>query len=133
MDVEAIAATYLGMLADPTAAAAVTAPDCRMFLNGRALPAGITVEQRAERFRTAFPDGTIAIEVLARTEDSITLEYRFEGTHMGTLERGGETFPPTGRTVTYSGISFLRIRDGKVIEERAYPDSESLMAQLRHD
>ena len=131
MDLESIATAYVGMLTDPASAARLAAPGCKVWLSGRPLPAGTTLEQRVERFRAAFPDGAMTTTVLATSPDSVTLEYHFRGTHTGVLGRGAQQFPPTGRTVTYSGLSFLRIREGKVVEERAYPDSASLLDQVR--
>lgn len=38
--------------------------------------------------------------------------------------------PPTGRTVAYDYVHFLRLRDGKVVEQWSVRDDLTLMRQL---
>jgi predicted ester cyclase len=54
----------------------------------------------------------------------------FEGTHQGTLEGPGGAIPPTNRRVSGKGAEFIRIEDGKVVEERLYFDQMDFLAQL---
>jgi predicted ester cyclase len=52
--------------------------------------------------------------------------WSFQGTHRG------EFFgvPPTGRTVTTSGIDIWRVRDGRIVENQQVVDNLGLLQQL---
>jgi steroid delta-isomerase-like uncharacterized protein len=62
-------------------------------------------------FREAFPD--IHIEVLRTITEGelIATHCRVTGTH-----RGNAMGAPTGKPVDFSGITIVRVRDGKIIE-----------------
>lgn len=74
-----------------------------------------------------FPDlKTTAEAVVARGEQA-AVEWWYTGTH-----EHGELFgvEPSGRRVRVAGMSFYRIIDGKVVEERGVADVVGLMQQL---
>jgi predicted ester cyclase len=78
-------------------------------------------------YLTAFPD--LAVEVVrqwAPCEEVSVVEYRARGTHLGDLAG----IAPTGRSVTGVGCNVIEARDGKVVHEREYSDSLSVMQQL---
>ncbi len=81
-------------------------------------------------FVRAFPD--VRLTVLNQVEggDWVAFEMSFEGTHEGTLEGPGGSIPATNRRVTGKGVEFIRIEDGKVVEEHLYFDQLEFLTQL---
>jgi steroid delta-isomerase-like uncharacterized protein len=74
-----------------------------------------------------FPDLQIAADDVLAAEDRVAVRWTYTGTH-----RNGEVFgaAPSGKRVRVSGITFYRIRDGKVVEESGVVDALALMEQL---
>lgn len=68
-----------------------------------------------EMLRAAFSDVEISYEVLAEGDDSMAVEYRFEGTHTGPF-MGIEA---TGNDVSFSGIDVYTISEGRVTRIRS--------------
>ena len=65
-----------------------------------------------EAFTAAFPDIQLELhQVVAEGEDTVG-RWTVRGTHTGEL--GG--MPPTGRKIQFSGMTWLKFRDGKLIE-----------------
>lgn len=62
-------------------------------------------------FREAFPD--VHVEVLRTVTEGemVTTHCRVTGTH-----RGQAMGAPTGKSVDFSGMTIVRVRDGKIIE-----------------
>lgn len=61
---------------------------------------------------------------------SVAGEVEFTGTNSGPMIMAGKEMPPTNRTVIGRGAYFARVRDGKIVEFKAYPDIAGMMAQL---
>lgn len=78
----------------------------------------------------AFPDGQITIDRILVVGDRAVVEFTGRGTHTGTLTTPAGSIPATGRSVTLQLCDVLDLGDGKVLEQRTYFDSGSLMAQL---
>lgn len=74
----------------------------------------------------AFPDVELTVEEMLVEDDVAMWEWTLTGTHEG--EWMGQT--PTGREVSFSGISKTTIVDGKIEENRAYFDAREVLAQL---
>ena len=77
-------------------------------------------------WRSAFPDAVMTIEQLIVDGDTAAVRATFRGTHRG--EFNG--IPPTGRTATMAVANFLRVREGRIAENRPIFDGLSLMQQL---
>jgi steroid delta-isomerase-like uncharacterized protein len=84
-----------------------------------------TIEFMKSIFR-AFPDFNWRIEKLFVDGDTATIWNVFTGTHQGEFEG----IAPTGNRVEVSSILLWRLKDGKIIEERAEADMLGLMQQL---
>ena len=65
------------------------------------------------------------IEEIAE-DDKVAISWTCSGTHKGALEN----IPPTGKKVTWTGVTIYRIANGKVIEERGEEDFLGLLQQL---
>jgi steroid delta-isomerase-like uncharacterized protein len=74
----------------------------------------------------AFPDQVETIDDLVAEGDKVAVRWSARMTHQG--EFMGIT--PTGKPVTASGQGFVRVRDGKIVEEHEVFDALGLMQQL---
>ncbi len=84
------------------------------------------VEANMRTLRAAFPDLAVRIERLVASGDLVAVHWSGAGTN--SVRAGG--FPGTGRRVTFAGMAFVRLRDGRMVEEWAVQDSLSLLRQL---
>ncbi len=75
---------------------------------------------------SAFPDLQIAPEELIAERDKVTMRYGWRGTQQGELMG----FPATGKQVRASGISILRIANGKIAEQWDSFDNLGMLQQL---
>jgi steroid delta-isomerase-like uncharacterized protein len=87
-------------------------------------PAG--VKEQVSGYRTAFPDLQIAADEIVAEGDLVVTRWTATGTHEGELF--GVT--PTGRQVTATGISIIRVAGGKIVEDWTSWDALGLMQQL---
>lgn len=86
--------------------------------------AGIAV---AEKYLAAFPDLTMDIRHHHSCgADVSVLEVTARGTHRGELEG----MAPTGRAVEVVICNVIEARDGRILREREYSDTMSLLVQL---
>ncbi len=77
-------------------------------------------------YREAFPDLTLTILETVTEGDRIAYRWRMSGTHSGHYQG----IPPTGRTLAGTGMTFLRLRDGKVVHDCFESSSPPLEQQL---
>jgi predicted ester cyclase len=80
----------------------------------------------AKIFFTGLPDLRHPLEEVISEGDTVAFRCRYEGTH--TAELMGAA--PTGNKVSFQGIGFMRVADGKVAEFFVSPDRMSLMQQI---
>lgn len=83
-------------------------------------------KQIMHMFHTAFPDLHMTIDDLIAEEDKAVLRWTVRGRHQGDLMG----MPPTGKTVTLTGIQTMRIAGGKVVEGWVNFDALGMMQQL---
>jgi steroid delta-isomerase-like uncharacterized protein len=76
--------------------------------------------------RTAFPDQRNELIALHHADDAVIAEFWLKGTHRGPL-RG---IPPTGREFTCRCVAIFVFEDERLVCERAYFDSATILAQL---
>lgn len=77
-------------------------------------------------YRTVFPDLRFTMEEVIGEGDRVVIRWITRGTHRGEL-RG---MAPTGKTVEITGISILRIVNGKIAEHRLNWDTLGMLHQL---
>ena len=63
-------------------------------------------------FHTAFPDLRFTIEDVVAEGDKVVVRWTLHATHAGEYQG----HPPTGKTITVTGISLFRLADGKIQE-----------------
>jgi steroid delta-isomerase-like uncharacterized protein len=79
------------------------------------------------RLRSAFPDMQYRIDDVVSSGDRIALRWESRGTHQG--EYMG--VPPTGKSVSYTGITLYELREGKIARVWVAADLLSLLRRLR--
>jgi steroid delta-isomerase-like uncharacterized protein len=77
--------------------------------------------------RASFPDLEIREEALIAEDDLVSSRWIASGTHTG--DAFGE-LPPSGQRFEISGMSFYRVRDGKIVEGWVNDDTLGMLTQL---
>jgi steroid delta-isomerase-like uncharacterized protein len=77
-------------------------------------------------YRKAFPDMRIHIDHVIAEGDLVAMRWTVAATHRGELMG----LVATGKPSRFEGMSFLRIRDGKIIEGWNVFDQLSMFKQL---
>ena len=85
-----------------------------------------SVKQYYETFWYAFPDSQVKAEEIVEQGDRVALRLLITGTHLGPFLG----IAPTGRTVSFAGMTILRFRGGKCVERWSVTDAVSLLIQL---
>jgi steroid delta-isomerase-like uncharacterized protein len=84
-------------------------------------------KQFATAFLTAFPDDLqVTIDELFVAGDKVAARWTAQGTHKGPL-RG---IPPSGNQVTWVGMAFYSLSDGKIAEVWGLNDALGIMQQI---
>lgn len=63
-------------------------------------------------FRNAIPDVKITLEQVIEEDDFIAMRFTLTGTHTGT----GLGIEATNKEVSITGMSFIRVKDGKIAD-----------------
>lgn len=87
-------------------------------------PVGFAVTMNM--YRSAFPDIRVTIDDSIAEGDRVVVRQTFSGTHAGYLVN----IPPTGKRVTFSGITIFRLVENRFVEEWAILDRLGLQQQL---
>ena len=77
-------------------------------------------------FRSAFPDIQFTLEQVLAEDHRVAIRLMGRGTHKGSFMG----IPPTGKQVSFGGMTFIHIQDGKVAERWGLSDIPGLMQQL---
>ena len=78
------------------------------------------------QFTQAFPDIHIQVEEVVCEGDLVAARFSGTGTHHG-HDLG---VPPTGKAVTFTGMSFMRWRDGQIVEGWNNVDIPGILMQV---
>lgn len=113
-----------------TVADEIMAPDYAFYVATRPTPMDREGHKRlVATFLDAFPDLRRNIEELVGEGDKVVERWAVTGTHQGEFQG----LAPTGRSISYAGITIWRIGRGKIIENRTIQDFMGLMQQLGAD
>ena len=77
-------------------------------------------------FRGAMPDLNLEIGEILAEGDLVAYKWTMNGTHQGTY-RG---HAPTGKPVTFSGITIIRFANGKIVYDQFQSGSPTLEQQV---
>jgi steroid delta-isomerase-like uncharacterized protein len=89
-------------------------------------PGPESVKEEVTTFRSAFPDAQIQLEQMIGEGDTVAFRFELCGTHLGAFG----PFPPTGKQIVLTGMDFLRIANGKIVELWSYQDTLAWAEQL---
>jgi steroid delta-isomerase-like uncharacterized protein len=76
--------------------------------------------------RTSFPDLHFTVEEIIAEGDKVAYRWTARGTHQGEYEG----IAPTGKIITQTGITIIRLADGKVVEDRFESGGPTIKEQL---
>jgi steroid delta-isomerase-like uncharacterized protein len=88
-------------------------PDFTFHSASRIIQGREAFKQFLTMFLTAFPDLHLTIEDLIGEGEKVSVRYTYRGTHL----REFMGMPPTGKQITVTGLEFLRLANGKILEE----------------
>jgi steroid delta-isomerase-like uncharacterized protein len=80
-----------------------------------------------DRMRAAFSDIRVTVEDEICQDDKVCVRWTCSLRHTGE----GMGFPPSDQTATFTGISILRVADGKLIEGWQNWDMLGMLEQLK--
>jgi steroid delta-isomerase-like uncharacterized protein len=105
---------------------ALMAPSCKVHGLGENMhgPEGFKAFHAA--YRDAFPDVMINVDHMVAEGDIVAARWSGTGTHRG----NGLGFSATNRPVRFSGMTFARIQDGKLVEGWNVFDQLGMLQQL---
>jgi steroid delta-isomerase-like uncharacterized protein len=89
-------------------------------------PGPESVKQEVKAFREGFPDARVTIEQMIGEGDTVAFRFVMRGTHLGMFAG----FPPTGKEDVLTGVDFIRLADGKMVELWSTQESLSWAQQL---
>lgn len=112
---------------NPEAAERFVAPNYKRHMSPTAPPLDPATQiERLKGILTAFPDVSIEADDIIADEHGVAFRSTMRGTHRGELLG----IPPTGKTIEVSLVDFIRIDDGKFVEQWGGPDMFDLLKQL---
>src|SRR3972149_805128 len=76
---------------------------------------------------TAYPDFAITLDEPMKFKDRTVITFKATGTNDGPL---GENMPPTGKEISFTGVSISKIENGKITEEWVYYNQLPIYNQL---
>lgn len=77
-------------------------------------------------FRSAFPDVQVTFHREIAEGDLVAHQWRMAATHEGEFQG----IPPTGKPLTWTGITIVRIAGDKIVERWANVDVLGILQQL---
>jgi steroid delta-isomerase-like uncharacterized protein len=77
-------------------------------------------------YRNAFPDVRVQIDDIVAEGDTAAARWSGTATHKG----DGLGFPATGKHVQFTGMVFLRVKNGKIVEGWNNFDQLGMLQQL---
>ena len=85
-----------------------------------------SVKDYYKNYVTGFSDRSFTIVDLFGQGDKIVKHWNFKGTHTGNFFG----IPPTGRKLDLSGVTLVKMKDGKIAQEHDIFDNLSFLKQL---
>src|SRR5579872_3464092 len=104
----------------------VLAPDYVDHTHPDAASGPESVKEQVAAFRAGFPDARGTIEEMICEGNIVAFRFVLQGTHLGTFAG----FPSSGKQLTLTGMGFIRIANGKMVELWSSQDTLSWAVQL---
>jgi steroid delta-isomerase-like uncharacterized protein len=91
-------------------------------------PVGVEpVLAHSSLFRASFPDMKVTVNASVAEGDRVAVHATWQGTHKATFQG----VPATNKVITFEGMVFWRIVNGKLTERWAILDTAAIARQLR--
>lgn len=90
------------------------------------IPGSEGVKQAVMAFRVGFPDASVTIEQMIGEGEFVAFRFVMQGRHLGTFAG----FALTGREDVLTGVDFVRVVGGKMVELWSTQDTLSWAEQL---
>jgi steroid delta-isomerase-like uncharacterized protein len=84
------------------------------------------MKQLLQRWRLAFPDASVSVDLMLHEGDRVAARYTARGTHRDAFLG----IPASGKPVEFTGIHIFRVENGKLVEGWGYLDLATLLMQL---
>jgi predicted ester cyclase len=84
------------------------------------------VKEFIQMYLAAFPDARVTVDEAIGEGDMVAMRWTGRGTHEGELMG----IAPTKKQVTITGISFLKFKNGKCVEEYTNWDTLGMLQQI---
>lgn len=78
------------------------------------------------QFLDTIPDLQLEVLDSVSDENAVCVQWQAKGTHTG----AGMGFPPSGRQVSFNGVTWFKVKDGQVAEGRDFWNMNGLMQTL---
>lgn len=111
---------------DPALAEQFLSPDVVLHFGGQELRGRDTYLSVVAANGDTFGDLVWTVEGMVADGDTVAVRYTLSGIHQG--EFAGVA--PTGRAVTAQSMAFYKLAEGRIVEERAQLDINSLLQQM---
>jgi len=85
------------------------------------------LKQVIRELRSGFPDLAVTVDDIVAQDDRVAYRWTMTGTHQDDYEG----IPATGKVITGTGMTFLRLQDALILEDRFESGSPSPDEQLR--
>lgn len=103
------------------------AEDAVGYMEGADVPGREAFLAERARLLTMFPDLAITADDVIAEGDKVAVRWHVDATHLGP----GPGIAPTGRRVTFRGLTWLELRDGRIVRGWDSWNLGGLMDQLR--
>ena len=84
------------------------------------------VERFVRQFLSSFPDLKHTAEEMIVDGERVAVRFSARGTHSGPWMH----FAPTGKSIHYTGVTWARIADGRIMEHQTWWDKAGLIEQI---
>lgn len=81
-------------------------------------------------WKEAFPDAHGRVDRVLASDETVTLEITWEGTHSGTLHMPTGDLPPSHRHIAVKAAEIFDMEGDKIREAHHYFDMAGLLAQI---
>ena len=78
------------------------------------------------QFLSSFPDLQHTIEEMIEEGNQVAVQFSARGTHQAQWMQ----FPPTGKSIQYSGVTVARIESDKIVKHYTWWDKSGLVEQI---
>ena len=85
------------------------------------------VERFVSQFLPSFPDLQHTVEEMIVDGERVAVRFSAGGTHTGAWMH----FAPTGKSIRYTGVTWARIAENKIVEHHTWWDKAGLIEQIQ--